>query len=85
MKDPDITAPYLFLFGKVIPEKWGRRRLGIMPYRIQHLYFFFRTLHYFTSNIPTFHPHSWTTSASPYLLPSGGALLHIQKETSKGL
>ncbi|XP_064404994.1 acyl-CoA 6-desaturase-like [Halichondria panicea] len=41
MKDPDITAPYLFLFGKVIPEKWGRRRLGIMPYRIQHLYFFF--------------------------------------------
>ncbi len=41
MKDPDITAPYLFLFGKTIPEKWGRLKLGFMPYRIQHYYFFF--------------------------------------------
>jgi len=40
MKDPDITAPYLFLLGKIIPEKWGKKRMGFMPYKLQHLYFF---------------------------------------------
>ncbi|XP_065898010.1 acyl-CoA 6-desaturase-like [Dysidea avara] len=40
LKDPDVSIPLLFLVGKIIPEKWGKRKWGIMPYRFQHNYFF---------------------------------------------
>ena len=42
LKDPDITIPYVFLLGDVIPVKWGKKRWGKMPYHWQHKYFFFR-------------------------------------------
>ena len=41
LKDPDITIPYVFLLGDVIPVKWGKKRWGKMPYHWQHKYFFF--------------------------------------------
>ncbi|KAL5457343.1 hypothetical protein EMCRGX_G034592 [Ephydatia muelleri] len=35
MKDPDVTAAFLFLLGK-----WGQKHKGVMPYHLQHKYFF---------------------------------------------
>jgi fatty acid desaturase 2 (delta-6 desaturase) len=40
LKDPDITISYAFLLGKIIPEKWGKKHWGWMPYHWQHKYFF---------------------------------------------
>jgi fatty acid desaturase 2 (delta-6 desaturase) len=40
LKDPDITIPYVVLLGKIIPEKWGKKRWGTMPYHFQQHYFF---------------------------------------------
>ena len=40
LKDPDITIPFAFLLGKVIPAKWGKKHWGKLPYHHQHKYFF---------------------------------------------
>lgn len=40
LKDPDITIPYVFLLGDVIPVKWGKKKWGKLPYNHQHKYFF---------------------------------------------
>uniref|UniRef100_A0A1I8H1C2 Cytochrome b5 heme-binding domain-containing protein n=1 Tax=Macrostomum lignano TaxID=282301 RepID=A0A1I8H1C2_9PLAT len=37
--DPDINVPYLFLLGDKMPQEWGKRRRGFMPYNWQHDYF----------------------------------------------
>ncbi|XP_071791216.1 acyl-CoA 6-desaturase-like [Asterias amurensis] len=39
-KDPDITMPYLFLFGEKMPIKWASQKRGFMPYNYQQGYFF---------------------------------------------
>lgn len=41
LKDPDITIPYVLLLGKIIPEKWGKKHWGRLPYHLQHRYFYF--------------------------------------------
>ncbi|XP_006822674.1 acyl-CoA 6-desaturase-like [Saccoglossus kowalevskii] len=39
-KDPDVQAPYLFLLGDKMPQIWGKRKKGFMPYNWQQDYFF---------------------------------------------
>ncbi|XP_038071948.1 fatty acid desaturase 2-like [Patiria miniata] len=39
-KDPDISMPYLFLFGDKMPVKWASSKRGFMPYNYQQSYFF---------------------------------------------
>ena len=39
-KDPDIDLPYLFLLGDKLPQIWGRKKKGFMPYNLQQHYFF---------------------------------------------
>jgi len=39
-KDPDVAYCWLFLFGKKIPNSWGSRKRGFMPYTLQHFYWF---------------------------------------------
>jgi len=38
--DPDVKYPFVLLFGDEIPRMWGKKRLGFMPYHLQHLYWF---------------------------------------------
>jgi fatty acid desaturase 2 (delta-6 desaturase) len=45
-KDPDIDLPYLFLLGDKLPQIWGRKKKGFMPYNLQQHYFFLSKYHY---------------------------------------
>jgi len=40
-KDPDIKMIYIFVIGKRLSALWGKKRLGIMPYSLQHYYWHF--------------------------------------------
>lgn len=73
LKDPDITIPYVLLLGKIIPEKWGKRHWGRLPYHLQHRYFYFGKSTHSVCNkmqliILSFNGFSWTAPPSPYLL-----------------
>jgi len=37
-KDPDISFPMMFLFGKTAPIVWAQKKRGFLPYHKQHLY-----------------------------------------------
>lgn len=41
-KDPDVEVANLFVIGDVLPIIFGRKKRGVMPYNIQHIYFFLR-------------------------------------------
>jgi len=38
LRDPDIKASYVFVFGKEMARRWGAAKKGIMPYSVQHHY-----------------------------------------------
>eukprot|EP01101_Sappina_pedata_P009632 TRINITY_DN567_c0_g1_i1.p2 TRINITY_DN567_c0_g1~~TRINITY_DN567_c0_g1_i1.p2 ORF type:complete len:428 (+),score=160.72 TRINITY_DN567_c0_g1_i1:280-1563(+) len=40
-KDPDVNYPLMFLFSKYAAKLWGEKKKGFMPYKFQHLYWFF--------------------------------------------
>jgi len=40
-KDPDIKMIYIFVIGRRLAKLWGRKKLGFMPYSLQHYYWHF--------------------------------------------
>lgn len=37
--DPDVNLPYVFMLGRTLPQEWGKKKKGFMPYHLQHHYF----------------------------------------------
>jgi len=40
-KDPDIRMIHIFVIGRRLAKLWGQKKLGFMPYSLQHYYWHF--------------------------------------------